>query len=123
MTTLAGLAAVVSALVATVRLLAAVIVCAGGFVMPAILSVPSPLFVSAHEPPDNVIVTVGPDVDPLESAVAAVAVQLDHPAPVSVTVGAAGGLKPLEKPTLILLPPFSVPAALALRPVVPVRRA
>src|SRR3954452_7683761 len=106
MTTFAGLAAVVSALVATVRLLAAVIVCAGGLVTPAILSVPSPLFVSAHEPPDNVIVTVGPDVDPLESAVVAVAVQLDHPAPVSVTVGAAGALKALEKPNLVVLAAF-----------------
>jgi hypothetical protein len=55
--TLAGLAAVVSALVATVRFVP-VIVCAGGFVIPAIVSAPEALFPRAQLPPLFARVTV-----------------------------------------------------------------
>src|SRR5712691_1629863 len=57
--TLAGLAAVVSALVATVRLPAAVMVWAGGLTTPAIVSCPLPVLANAQDAPVSVIVTVG----------------------------------------------------------------
>ena len=70
--TFAGLAGVVSALVRTVKL-EPVSVPAGGLVTPAIVSVPTPLFASAHEAPVSVIVTVGPLLEPDVSLATAVA--------------------------------------------------
>ncbi len=70
----AGLPGTVSALVTT-DMFAAVIVCAGGFVTPAIASAPLPLAASTHPAPARVIVTVGPVEEPLVSAAVAVAVQ------------------------------------------------
>ena len=53
------------------------IVCAGGFVIPAIVSEPLPLFASAQEAPARVIVTVGPVAEPDVSLATAVAVQAE----------------------------------------------
>ena len=72
----AGLAGIVSALVARVRF-AAVIVCAGGFVIPTIVKAPLPLLARAQVPPllASVSVTVGPVAEPAVPVVTAVAAQ------------------------------------------------
>src|SRR5260370_355168 len=72
-----GLAAVTSALVATVMFVP-VIVCAGGLTMPAIVSWPLPAAASV-QPEPSVIVTVGPVAEPVVS-VPAPAVVLPQPA-------------------------------------------
>ena len=72
----AGLAVAVSALVVTVKL-DAVIVPAGGLMIPAIASAPFAPLASAQLPPllASVTVTVGPVLEPLVVVVTAVAVQ------------------------------------------------
>ena len=120
-TTLApGLAVFVLALVETVRL-AAVIVCAGGLVIPASVSAPEALLARAQVPP--LLASVTSTVAPLVVAVVtAVAEQFVY-APVSATVGVAGIENPVEKPIEIVSPVLRAPVAPEVKPIVQVERA
>ena len=112
----AGLAAVVSADVATVRF-AAVIVCAAGFVTPAIAKLPVALLASAHEAPASVTVSVGPVAEPAVVAVVPVAVQLEK-LPPGVIVGLVGSVNPAENWIVTVSPSFKAPVAVAVNPTV-----
>ncbi len=70
----AGLAVAVSALVVTVKF-EAVMVPAGGLMIPAIVSAPLAPLASTQPAPPSVTVTVGPVLEPLVVVVTAVAVQ------------------------------------------------
>jgi hypothetical protein len=109
-----GLAATVSALVATENVLAAS-VAAAGFVSPLTVNVAAVLFASAQEAPARVTVTVVPDPEP-------VAVQLEKAAP-SVIVGVAGTVNPALNAIVIVLPPASAPLELVVKPTVQSERA
>jgi hypothetical protein len=77
-------------------------------VIPAIESEAELLFVTAHDAPAKLIVTVEPEVD-------AVAVQLVNPLP-SVTVGVAGIVKAELNTTVILSTDDRAPEALVVNP-------
>ena len=115
--TFAGLAAVVSAVVATVKLVP-VITPAGGLVIPAILSAPDALLPREQAPPllASVTVTVVPAV------VTPVAEQVAY-APVSVIVGFVGIEKPVGKWIVIVSPVLRAPLALEVKPIVQLERA
>jgi hypothetical protein len=110
----AGLAAIMSLLVAMLNVLAARLP-AAGFVSPFTVSVALVEAASAHEAPASVTVTVVPDVAP-------VAVQLVTPAP-SVIVGVAGIVKPELKMIVIVPPALSAPPELVLNDSVQSERA
>ncbi len=111
-------------LVETKRL-AAAIVCAGGLIMPAIVSWPLPLFARAQVPPlsASVTVRVGPVTEPAVPFVEPVAEQFDQPAPVRVIVGLSGIEKPAANPMITLPPARRAPLALEVNPTVQVERA
>ena len=110
MTTLeAGLAALVSSEVATLKVVL-VSVLAAGLVIPAMVSEAAVLLFTAHDAPTKVTVTT-----PLDEL--AVAVQLVKPVP-KVTVGVAGTVRPELKVAVMVLPAASAPLAEVVKPTV-----
>jgi len=110
----AGVAAIMSLLVAMPNVLAARLP-AAGFVRPLTVRVAVVDAATEHDAPASVTVTVVPDVEP-------VAVQVVKPEP-SVIVGVAGMVKPELKTIVIVAPVLSAPAELVLNDSVQSERA
>jgi hypothetical protein len=114
----AGLAGLVSALVATVQF-ARAYVPASPFVTPATMSAPDWLAFKV-QPGGRVTTIVGPVELPAVFAVevAGLAQLPVYPAPVRVTAGLVGTEKPEGMPSVIVSPPRRAPVALVVSPIV-----